>query len=121
MKIRNGFVSNSSSTSFLVVGVANYQDPRLAKLAELDEWKEGWGGYNEGNTFVFLGNEYDYDENDTPKDYQPHTVGIEAEKALKEGRTVAELRKEFVGKAKELGVTFRESEVDLHFGEVSSE
>lgn len=120
MKIRSGFVSNSSSCSFLIVGVGNYRDPRLAQLAEADKWTEGWGGYHTGETLVFLGSEYDYTGNE-PGNFQPYYVGVEAELALKDGKTVTELKQEFIEKAKALGVTFAENEVNLHYGEVSSE
>lgn len=121
MKIRDGFVSNSSSTSFLIVGVDNYRDPRLAQLALADKWEEGGQGYHTGKTLVFLGGEYTYDENDKPTDYQPTYVGIEVEKMLKMGLTVDALKLMFINKAKALGITFNDSEVDLHYGEVSSE
>lgn len=120
MKIRNGFVSNSSSSSFLIVGVSGYNDPRLARLAIADKWEEGWGGHHEGKTLIFLGSEYEYGDGE-PTNYQPYHVGIDAEQALKDGKTVSELRKEFIEKAKALGVVFSEKEVDLHYGEVSSE
>ena len=53
--------------------------------------------------------------------YEPYYVGLPAEQALKAGKTVQELKKEFITKAQALGVTFADKEVDLHYGEVSSE
>lgn len=119
MKIRNGFVSNSSSSSFLIVGVSGYKDVRLSQLAEADGIEDGFGGYNVGKTLVFLGGEYPYDDMDSPTNYD--YAGIEAELALKNDRTVTELKKDFLEKAEALGITFSESEVDLYYGEVSSE
>ncbi len=121
MKIRNGFVSNSSSSSFLIVGVNSYGDERLSQLAVADGVEDGFGGYNNGKTLVFLGGENEYDEKYNPTNYKPDYVGVEAEQALKDGRTVADLKKEFLEKAEALGFTFSEAEVDLHYGEVSSE
>ena len=118
MKIREGFVSNSSSTSFLIVGVCRCNDSRLAKLAEIDHWKEGGEGYNEGDTLVFLGGDYGYDPNEP---YHPDYVGIDAEEGIRSNVTLTNLKLEFLSKAKALGVEFRESEVDLHYGEISSE
>ncbi len=121
MKIRNGFVSNSSSSSFLIVGVDNFSDVRLSQLVERDGMEEGFGSYNNGKTLVFLGGAYEYDEKYNPVNYRPYYVGVEAEQALKDGRTVAELKKDFLEKTAALGVTFSEKEVDLHYGEISSE
>ncbi len=121
MKFRNGFVSNSSSSSFLIVGVDNYQDPRLAILAKADEWREGFGGYNKGKTLVFLGNNYYMNDYGDKEKYEPYYVGIEVEQDLRSGKTVSELKKVFIAKVKALGVIFSEDEVDLHYGEISSE
>ena len=122
MKVRNGFVSNSSSTSFLIVGANKHHDPRLAELAVADKWEEGFGGYHTGKTLVFLGNDYDYGSADEePIAFQPYYVGIDAEEGIRNGRTIHELRDEFIKKAAALGITFRPEEVDLHYGEVSSE
>ncbi len=121
MKIRNGFVSNSSSSSFLIVGVNSYGDDRLSQLAVADGVEDGFGGYNNGKTLVFLGGESDYDEKYNPTNYRPDYVGVEAEQALKNGRTVVELKKDFLARAEVLGFTFSEEEVDLHYGEVSSD
>ena len=121
MKIRTGFVSNSSSTSYLVVGVERWNDPRLAQLAIADEWEEDGYGVNSGKTLLFIGSEYDYDENDNPTDYEPYLVGIDAENALKAGIPLNDIKEDFIARAKALGVEFTLDEVELCYGEASSE
>lgn len=132
MKIRNGFVSNSSSSSFLIVGVEqvyDYEgkriDLRLEQLVKADKpnLEDGFGGEYNGKTLVFLGGEADWNEDNVAllNSYTPYYIGINAEEGLKSGKTVPELKKEFIEKAKKLGVIFTEDEVDLYYGEVSSE
>jgi hypothetical protein len=129
MKLRFGFVSNSSSSSFLIVGAScSYRssDRRGNQLAVADKvsLEDGFGGEYNGKSLVFLGGEFDWDTEDAEvmrDSYEPYYVGIYAEEALKAGKTVLELKKEFIEAAKKLGVTYTENEVDLHYGEVSSE
>ena len=125
MKVRNGFVSNSSSCSFLIVGVSAYGgrdgvdlSETVKEMAKADGCEEmGWGGYSEGRTLVFLGGEGGYDD----EEYEPNYVGIEAEQDLKNNKTIGELKQEFLDKVKALGFEIPEERVDLHYGEVSSE
>ena len=114
MKIRQGFVSNSSSTSFLIVGTAN---PNIAtKLAKADGCTEmGWGGYSEGKTIIFLGGEGGYDG----YTYEPDYAGISVESDLKSGKTIPELRKVFKELAAAHGFDIPLANIDLHYGECS--
>jgi hypothetical protein len=128
MKIRTGFVSNSSSSSFLIVGVANSDDKKfnekIHKLIKLDECTEGWGGTNQGKALVFIGGELAYGVDDDEvywRDYEPYYVGIPAFDKLCANLTVRELRLMFIRICKQYGVDFAENEVDLFYGEVSSE
>ena len=123
MIVRNGFVSNSSSCSFLIVGICSWSKTKdltetIKEMAKADDCKEmGWGGYSEGRTLVFLGGEGGYDD----EEYAPAYVGIEVEQDLKNNKTVGELTQEFLEKAKALGFDIPEERVELLYGEVSSE
>ena len=115
MKTRIGFVSNSSSCSFLIVGIDNQE--LATEMAKADRCTEmGWGGYSSGETLVYLGGEGGYDD----EPYKPYYAGIEIEHEL-ENKTIADLRKEFIAKAEDIGFTIPAEQVRLHYGEVSSE
>lgn len=124
MKVRTGFVSNSSSSSYMIVGVENYRDPRLGELAEKDKARWGWGGLNEGNQLVFIGSEADYEDamdGNLMKDYEPYGVGVYADGDIRAGKPIDEIKERFISIAKSYGITFTKEEVDLHYGETSSE
>ena len=121
MKTRQGFVSNSSSSSFIVVGVSDedFCSKLLAAMKiymDRDNPVEGWVEYepgfgvHEGKPFDVIGS-YDY----------VSYVGFDIESDLKKGTSLNLLKKKFVELAKKIGVEVPISKVDLHYGASSSE
>uniref|UniRef100_A0A6M3KZ83 Uncharacterized protein n=1 Tax=viral metagenome TaxID=1070528 RepID=A0A6M3KZ83_9ZZZZ len=122
MKIRDGFVSNSSSSSFLCLGVSD--ENLIKKLLKAENPKEivednfsyyeGEGhGCLEAKHIMFFGNsEY----------WQAAGLGEGSTLSILENKSLKEARKVFVKLMKDkLGVDIPEKSVSLQFGEASSE
>jgi len=114
MKIRQGFVSNSSSSSFLIVGVSAHRSgvkERVKELMEKDGCNEDEMGYGvgEGRNFMYYGG------------YEIDYIGLDAEKMLMKDMTVSEIRTEFIKRANKLGWTPNPKDIELYYGESSSE
>ncbi len=110
MKIRLGFISNSSSSSFCLVGTSNkYVIDELAAKEGLNFGEDGNAELSHGNCHgayvVFVG----YDE--------PEVVGIEID-ALLEDLNLKQLRQVFHGLVQnKFNVDVPIEYIDLHYGE----
>lgn len=114
MKTRIGFVSNSSSSSFLIVGFNAYAQKGLfAQILEAD-------GRSESDEFNLC-----YGREDSPSglvyfgcDCEPSYVGIDI-KELMETMTLPKIKEHFCKFIKEkFGVEVPLAAVGLHYGEI---
>jgi len=119
MKLRTGFVSNSSSSSFIAVGV---QDEAVARQlgwmhAEDDDYNYeqpalqdyGYGAYRVPNSKIIIFGGYDL-----------QCIGMEADRLLNENYRVSEIGVLVSDELKKLGITTRHK-MKLVYGETSNE
>lgn len=107
MKVRNGFVSNSSSSSFCIIGVED--DTTIQELLRADgvDWEGSGYGTIESNSGIQFYGGYD----------RPDWAGLDAQPLL-EKHTLPEARAEFVKWAKKhLKVAVNPKQVNLYYGE----
>ncbi len=114
MKIRNGFVSNSSSTSFCIIGVENTSIIKQIIEAENKNFGENGKdmleyGYNKGKFVIFYGN------------YDVYDVGIDAKPLLQE-MDIKQAKKWFQKYIKDnLRIDIPLEKIDLFFGEAGND
>ena len=113
MKIRKGFVSNSSSSSFLIVGIT---DSNLMKQIAVKD------GKFENGDYCNLSCNYGVDTSGRVCYFggwgEPQYIGDPIEKSLEE-KTLPILRKEFQQKIKKVfNLEIPLDKIKLHYGEV---
>jgi hypothetical protein len=121
MKIRNGFVSNSSSSSFCIIGTT--YDSEIGKLVHAEE--KNYGHYDKDGDWVdgtdYMG--YGCDTGEVISFYgdsQVEYAGVDAEPLL-EQYSLPQAREAFVKLCKEkLNVDIDPRWVDLHYGEAGN-
>ena len=107
MKIKYGFVTNSSSSNFLLLGISDQKKISQAKdLLNYDEDRDYLDhGYWEKGGFFLLGGYYEI-----------YYAGIEPHELL-ETMTLPEAKKEVQKRFQELGMNVDISDIELVYGE----
>jgi len=123
MKIRTGFVSNSSSSSFCVVGTDNKQEiNKILKYIgiKLEDGQIPWedkypNGFEDGDFGQFT-----YDDL-IIVGQTPYIIGLSAEEIL-ENTTLKETRKNIIKTLNsKYGTKLEERDIQFHYGESSNE
>lgn len=118
MKSRRGFVSNSSSSSFLIVGTQTSVDAILRAMGwrenddaygNWEEWEDSWGGQTTDGKYAIIGSE------------TPYYIGFNAEPYFRSGMTFQEISALFAKSLYEdFGLILDSRYIDLHYGEVGN-
>lgn len=123
MKIRSGFVSNSSSSSFIAVGISKYEHPKAFKkiMAALNltedacydeleekEWDSfDYGTYRKHGIYLY--------ENDGV-----YMVGMNASEDIANDKRLSEIKERLKKQLNKVGVDVDVKDMKLEYGEVGS-
>ncbi len=123
MKIRKGFVSNSSSSSFCIVGLGRtWQASKATRVIGKISKAAGWNENSYCSHGIWHADKLDtFDDLEFLGDEEIYYVGMGLKSMLQEGMTLGEMRTAFIELVDELtGLKIGPEEVDLHYGEVGS-
>ena len=117
MKIRSGFVSNSSSSSFIAVGFYTYHNEELTnKVFDAIKFDSDCDDIDTalGKCGFKVGNQGQYVNKDRISffltDSEVACIGMEIKDSLSAGKTVPDLREDFMRKLEKLGIELAEDD-----------
>ena len=125
MKIRQGYVSNSSSSSFIILGIKNTSEfcEKIKHIVDYEPEANCDYGEDYINNFIFVHPEYEeYKDIDTEKSqykllYASH-IGKELNEKELDNKTLLQIKKETVKSIKkEFDLEITENDLILEFGE----
>lgn len=121
MKVRNGFVSNSSSSSFMAVGIVSWYDPKEFDLLAASIFKKRFDEVTWEDLEPYMCGEGTYKFNDLDmfgSDGKLFLIGLSAESFIDQDMRLSEIKKECQKRFKQnFNINIPSEKIVLRYGE----